>query len=324
VRRSLALAVACVLSLACSRDKDTPRELPSSELKKTVEKAPPCDGGMCGGTCAALDRDPENCGACGVTCPKAQGCIAGMCTHSIAGTVTVRGGTVDAGTCPVGRRQAYRCLPGGTYSTVWGTDVYTDDSSICGAAAHAGKIALGSGGDVAIEVRAGESSYAPSTRNGVTSNAWGMWTCSFVFVGATCSQTKCGDDCADLLGDPRHCGACGHACGPDETCRKGVCKLGTPASWSATASDRPCAAGTTWVYECPPSGTLGSAVWGTDVYTNDSAICVAAVHAGKTTEIAGGSVTIEIRPGLPAYKASTRNGVTTMKYGPWSCSYVFK
>ena len=76
-------------------------------------------------------------------------------------------------------------------------------------------------------------------------------------------------------------------------------------------------------YSCPakPLGGLGT-VWGTDVYTDDSAICVAALHAGKITET-GGTFTLEIRDGQASYTGSTRNGVTTSLWNAYGGSYVF-
>lgn len=76
---------------------------------------------------------------------------------------------------------AYVCPANGTPSSVWGTDIYTDDSSVCTAAVHAGKITLASGGTVVIRIRPGESSYANTTRNGITTLDWGVWSGSFIF-----------------------------------------------------------------------------------------------------------------------------------------------
>ena len=98
--------------------------------------------------------------------------------------------TATAGTNAVplrgrdGQRFRYYCPPNSTGGTVWGTDVYTDDSAICGAAVHAGVIALAAGGTVEIEIRPGLASYQGSARNGVTSSNYGAWSGSFVFVGA--------------------------------------------------------------------------------------------------------------------------------------------
>ncbi|HYI21407.1 MAG TPA: LCCL domain-containing protein, partial [Candidatus Limnocylindrales bacterium] len=74
------------------------------------------------------------------------------------------------------------CPPGGQAGIVWGTDVYTDDSSVCTAAVHAGLIDLASGGNVRIVMLAGRDSYEPSTSNGITSLTWGNWGSSFSFV----------------------------------------------------------------------------------------------------------------------------------------------
>ncbi|WP_346729629.1 LCCL domain-containing protein [Corallococcus exiguus] len=43
-------------------------------------------------------------------------------------------------------------------------------------------------------------------------------------------------------------------------------------------------------------------MWGTDLYTDDSSVCVAAVHAGAITT-AGGTVVVTISRGRPATRA---------------------
>ncbi|MEW5850164.1 MAG: LCCL domain-containing protein [Myxococcota bacterium] len=72
---------------------------------------------------------------------------------------------------------------------------------------------------------------------------------------------------------------------------------------------------------CPPEFVMWS-VWGTDIYTDDSEICTAAVHAGAITHASGGVVTYEMRPGQSSYQGSTRNGITSLPYGSWPASYV--
>lgn len=66
--------------------------------------------------------------------------------------------------------------------SVWGTDLYTDDSSICNAALHAGVIAK-TGGTVTLSPTGGCSSYLGTTRNGVASSQWGSFGGSFYFPG---------------------------------------------------------------------------------------------------------------------------------------------
>lgn len=82
----------------------------------------------------------------------------------------------------VGQQFTYMCAPNGSFGRVWGTDVYTDDSSLCTAAVHSGLATVVGGGTVTIEMLAGQSAYAASTRNGVTTSAYGAWSGSFRFV----------------------------------------------------------------------------------------------------------------------------------------------
>jgi hypothetical protein len=72
-----------------------------------------------------------------------------------------------------------------------------------------------------------------------------------------------------------------------------------------------------------PAGGSDTGVWGTDVYTDDSSIGAAAVHAGVITFAAGGAVTIRILPGRSSYTGSTRNGVTSLDYTDWDGSFEF-
>lgn len=82
----------------------------------------------------------------------------------------------------VGATKEVRCPPDGDFGSVWGTDTYTADSSICTAAIHAGRFDLDEGGTVTIEVTAGEDSYTGSTANGVTTSDYGEYGTSFVFT----------------------------------------------------------------------------------------------------------------------------------------------
>ncbi len=75
-------------------------------------------------------------------------------------------------------------------------------------------------------------------------------------------------------------------------------------------------------FVCPPlGGAFFGAVWGTDLYTDDSPICVAAVHAGAITTAAGGTVTIEIAPSQQSYLGTERNGIMSGNWGPYGGSY---
>jgi len=83
-----------------------------------------------------------------------------------------------------GERYVFRCPPGKPLpSRVIGSGPYTDDSSICSAAVHAGAIGAKDGGDVTIEIRPGEAHYAASERNYIRSAAYERaWSGSFVVL----------------------------------------------------------------------------------------------------------------------------------------------
>lgn len=66
--------------------------------------------------------------------------------------------------------------------SVWGTDIYTDDSILGLAAVHAGVLKVGERGRVRIAILAGQSSYEGTHKNGITSGGWGNWHGSYQFI----------------------------------------------------------------------------------------------------------------------------------------------
>ena len=98
------------------------------------------------------------------------------------------------------------------------------------------------------------------------------------------------------------------------------------AGWSAPAAaqDAPCGRYPSGqaVYDCTCTGTETGSVWGSGPYTADSALCVAARHAG-VIDGRGGTVTvIEVR-GLEGYTGTIANGVQTSNWGAYGASVVF-
>jgi hypothetical protein len=185
------------------------------------------------------------------------------------------------------------CSPGGTAHSVWGSDIYTSDSSICTAAVHSGLITFQQGGTVTIEMRPGRPVYGSSERNGVTSSAYGAWQSSFVFKTPNSDAVvRAAEEESALL-------------------------------WTSNAGMLGAENGTTWKFKCPANGKEAT-VWGTDIYTIDSSICTAAVHSGKIQLDSGGPVTIELRPGESSYQGSARNGIKTNDYGAYGRSFVIK
>jgi hypothetical protein len=67
-------------------------------------------------------------------------------------------------------------------------------------------------------------------------------------------------------------------------------------------------------------GSNSGSLYGTDVYTGDSSLATAAVHSGALRLGERGCIKVTILPGAPAYKATTRHGVTSSSYGSYSVS----
>ena len=216
-------------------------------------------------------------------------------TTTAADTTTTGGsGAVDAWTKDAvehrgqnGTEVKFDCPAGGTLDTVWGTETYTDDSSVCSAAVHVGLITVEDGGKVTIEIQPGQDAYEAGEANGVISEYYGTWDGSFTFPDAPPGS--------------------GEFAAP-------------PASWSQTASGLQ--VGDSRTLDCSAGGTIAS-VWGTDVYTSDSSICTAAVLEGLITVEDGGVVVVDVVDGEDSYVGSTANGVTSQDYGAYAPSFEF-
>jgi hypothetical protein len=74
---------------------------------------------------------------------------------------------------------------------------------------------------------------------------------------------------------------------------------------------------------CSAESAEAGTVWGTGPYSDDSAVCRAAMHAGLVGDEPA-NVTLNFLPGRESYSASTQNGVETRTWGNWSGSYGFE
>lgn len=210
------------------------------------------------------------------------GCKAGPATTSSPCPGTFKQlGSADA-TC--------RCDATSPQGSVWGVDTYTQDSSLCAAAIHAGVIGA-SGGDIHVKAGAGCAAFSGSTRNGITSGSWGNYPDSFYFVGkgnGTC-QTQAAE-------------------APVGPCAASFKEIpGVSASTELT---------------CECAATPTSAVWGAGIYTQDSSICGAAIHAG-VIPASGGRVKVKAAPGCAKYVSTAQNGITSGSWGPYGASFYF-
>ena len=77
----------------------------------------------------------------------------------------------------------------------------------------------------------------------------------------------------------------------------------------------------TLVCHCSADAIESGAVWGSDIYTDDSQLCRAARHAGALSAD-GGTVRIDAKPGRAAYAGKARNGVASSAWGSWSRSFI--
>ena len=77
-------------------------------------------------------------------------------------------------------------------------------------------------------------------------------------------------------------------------------------------------------FRCPEltKRTKGHAIYGTNVYSSDSPICWAALHAGAVSR-SGGRVTVQLNPGAKRYTGRKQNGLTSRDRPATKRSMVF-
>ena len=108
--------------------------------------------------------------------------------------------TVDWRTSPLdlnlrgmnGTSYLFRCPPGKpTPESVTGSGIYTDASSICAAAAHAGALTPQHGGVVMIQILPGQGDYRGSAQNFIFSSDYAQkWGGSFAVLSGSDSPSK--------------------------------------------------------------------------------------------------------------------------------------
>jgi hypothetical protein len=208
-------------------------------------------------------------------------------------------GSVFQVACPPG------CMTG---AGLWGTDIYTADSGICIAAIHAGALSP-DGGVVAVRLEMGQPAYRGSPRNGLSSNDYGGFNASFTVAPAGAQPA------APPQGYPAP--PQGYAAAPPPAPAAPQAIQAGCSFNSTLIKDAP---GTAHLVSCPPGCMATGGVWGTDIYTGDSAICKAGIHAGLIND-GGGYVVVVLDGPQPAFRGSSRNQVQSFDYGHFSSSY---
>jgi hypothetical protein len=77
----------------------------------------------------------------------------------------------------IGKTFAFKVT--GAAGSVYGTDVYTLDSSLAAAAVHAGVVKMGATGVLRVKIIESPEAFVSSTRNGITSSAWGRYSAAY-------------------------------------------------------------------------------------------------------------------------------------------------
>ncbi|KAJ6246506.1 lccl domain-containing protein [Anaeramoeba flamelloides] len=176
-------------------------------------------------------------------------------------------------------------LTGANSGNVWGSDIYTDDSSLSKSVVHAGLLRIGESGWVKVKILPGQQSYTGTTRNGIKTSNYGNYHGSYQYI-KTERNVK-------------------------------IPQNQTPTNLSKYRGRN------NEIFEIYLTGSDSGNVWGSDIYTDDSSLSKSVVHAGKLCFEESGWVKVKILPGQQSYLGTTRNGITTSNYGNYSGSYQF-
>jgi hypothetical protein len=190
----------------------------------------------CNGSCTAIARDPENCGACGKKCAAGESCSAGICTSGCGmGTTKCGAECVDTKTddrncgacgtkcaanqvCNAGAC-ATSCSTGQTQCGMSCVDAQTDRANCgaCGTVCKDGEIC--SAGKCEISCQAGLTKCTKPLGDGGTSDA----SADASGDGGDAGPQLGAVYCANLQTENTNCGACGATCAIGKVCVAGAC-----------------------------------------------------------------------------------------------------
>ncbi len=188
-------------------------------------------------------------------------------------------------------------VTGAAEGSVWGSGPYTDDSAVSAAAVHAGLVKVGESADIVVKFAGPGERFTGCSRNGVTSADFSSFGGSYTLAPL-----------AEM---------------PDAPYLTSRSALGANYSayltvdmFTGQAQIQP---GTSLIVAL--EGKLSGAVWGDGIYTADSSLDAAAVHAGVLKGGESAFVKVTLLPGQDQYAGGAKNGVESSPYGSYRMSY---
>lgn len=220
-----------------------------------------CGTGLtaCGGACVNTDSAPTNCGKCGVVCPSGLSCAGGRCGASASIAALAASSLVVVTAVPSDYSDDLCISAFGMASPVEQT-IFADTHAAVGQSRTLGPFAPGA--ELVFWLAPLPGSVCTATRYfstdplhaQVASRGASAWRLYWEDLDSSVSdfdyndflvdvelseprcaagETDCDGTCADTATDPRHCGQCGRACGPGETCADGECVTTCPPGQTA-------------------------------------------------------------------------------------------
>ena len=241
---------------------------------------------------------------------------------------------------------------GRTQGCVWGSGLYTDDSVLQAAVVHAGALREGQTGIVKVTILDGQPHYDGAERNGIISQSYENWRGSYRIEAekapteAAAQNEALPQAAKDLLAKLTQIK---NENGGEKAIRAELNALQTMELSAAKSNQLDAALALRDAHlhfvgdalgAVPYPGPLTSyrskrgqsvyfyvtgrgagSVWGSGVYTDDSALGAVTVHAGLLRPGQKGLIKVSLLPGQTAYEGQERNGVVSQPYAAWEGSY---
>jgi hypothetical protein len=200
-------------------------------------------------------------------------------------SAVVCGGDCLNGACAAGHTFRLR-VRGSTFGYLWGTNSYTDDSSVPAAAVHAGVLGADQEAELTITCEGERASFDGSFSNGVLSKAYGAWPRAFSMALAPPAPA------------PEQCSG---------ACLVNQCHAVGEVRYVAVV------------------GSASGAIWGTSIYSDDSPVGTAAAHAGLVAVGEAKNLVATCTGPQQTFEGTAgANGVTSQQYGAWARSYTLE